>query len=217
MPFAKQEFLAALAANQNAFGIDLNEEKLSALGEFYELVQVWNKCLHLVAPCAAEEFAVRHALESLYLLKFLPANAGLVDCGAGAGLPSIPCLIVRPDLYGTLVESSPKKHIFLREAVVKLGLQSRATCLNVRFEHVPPPERAFISCRALDKFTEKLPEIAAWAREAERLLLFGGTAVRAEIEKLDLKFSENLIPMSERRFLFVIESPRKQIQTSEIL
>ena len=53
----------------------------------------------------------------LVLLKHLPANAKVVEVGAGAGLPIIPCLIVRPDLEAVLIEASKKKSVFLREAL----------------------------------------------------------------------------------------------------
>lgn len=206
MPSIQEKFVAALVENQADFRVDLNEEKHLTLGVYFELVQTWNKRLHLVAPCSPEEFAVRHILESLVLLEHLPENAKLVDLGAGAGLPSIPCLISREDLHGTLVESSPKKVIFLREAAAKLGLQNRVTCLNMRFEDVPPPEGAFIACRALDKFVEKLPEIISWAQKAEKLLLFGGEKIRDELNRLGLKFNEMLIPVSEQRFVFEVST-----------
>ena len=68
-------------------------EEGATLADYYELVQANNPLLHLVAPSSPEEFAVRHVLESLALLKFLPERAKFADVGAGAGLPSIPCLI----------------------------------------------------------------------------------------------------------------------------
>ena len=46
------------------------------------------------------------------------------DIGSGGGLPIIPCLIARPDLEATLIESSQKKVVFLREALNRLGLRA---------------------------------------------------------------------------------------------
>ncbi len=204
MSIVREKFIAALENNQAAFGFSLSAEKLDALASFYEIVDVWNKRLHLVAPCSAEEFAVRHVLESLFLLDYLPQKTHLADIGAGGGFPSLPGLIVREDLRGNLIESSGKKVIFLREAAAKLKVYGRATALNVRFENLPPPEFGVVTCRALDKFTEQLPKIVAWSKEAEALALFGGESIRAELEKLGLTFAEKLIPNSEQRFLFVV-------------
>ncbi|HEX8195433.1 MAG TPA: 16S rRNA (guanine(527)-N(7))-methyltransferase RsmG [Pyrinomonadaceae bacterium] len=202
--YFQQKFVNTLQTNQNAFGVLLNKERISILNDYYELVEKWNPRLHLVAPCSAEEFAVRHVLESLTILEFLPENAELIDVGTGAGLPSIPCLLARADLRGTLIESNTKKAVFLREALSKLNLQTRAEVLNSRFEQTGAPA-GFVTSRALDKFVEKLPEIAHWARRCEKLLLFGGEKVRDKLTELGLDFATKLIPDSERRFVFVVE------------
>src|SRR5262245_63592218 len=104
----RPEFISAIRSNQAAFGIAISEEAIERLADYFELVQAGNPLLHLVAPCSAEEFATRHILESLTLLEHLPPNARFADVGAGAGLPSIPCLIARDDLRATLIESKEK-------------------------------------------------------------------------------------------------------------
>src|SRR5215204_3566685 len=116
-PERLDSFKHALRSNMKTFALELPEETIAQLGEFYSLLTRWNERLHLVAPCAPEEFAVRHVLESLMLLKHLPHNAKVADVGSGGGLPIIPCLVARGDLYATLIESSQKKAVFLREAL----------------------------------------------------------------------------------------------------
>ena len=54
-----------------AFELDLSSGTLAQLDAFYSLLTHWNDRLHLVAPCSPEEFATRHVLESLMLLKHL--------------------------------------------------------------------------------------------------------------------------------------------------
>ena len=117
MPTPTETFSQALRDNAAEFGIQLGADEVARLSNYYELLLKWNDRLHLVAPCSPEEFATRHVLESLMLLPHLPQNARVVDVGSGAGLPIIPCLIVRADLRATLVESSPRKAVFLREAL----------------------------------------------------------------------------------------------------
>lgn len=195
------EFEQALVSNMGSFGVDLSPETLTQLAEYYSLLTRWNDRLHLVAPCAPEEFAVRHVLESLLLLKHLPANAAVADIGSGGGLPIIPCLIARPDLKATLIESSQKKVVFLREALNRLDL--RAAVIAQPFEDVAAPEVSFVTCRALDQFMRKLPALTNWAPAGCRLLLFGGEAMGEELEKVDVKFEKFLIPRSEKRYLFL--------------
>jgi len=198
----EQQFAAAFESNQSDFDISLSAEQINKLAGFYELVQENNPILHLVAPCSPEEFVVRHILESLTLLKFLPENAKFADIGAGAGLPSVPCLIVREDLRGVLIESKLKKARFLEEVLKKCNLENRAKVFDRQFEELLKPEVDFVTCRALDKFTEKLPKIIKWSKGCN-LLLFGGDNLSDELKKCGKKFEQKLIPNSEKRFLFV--------------
>lgn len=191
-------FEQGLKSNQSVFEIDLAPETLSGLTAYYSLLIRWNARLHLVAPCSPEEFATRHILESLMLLKHLPADAKIADIGSGAGLPIIPCLIARPDLHATLIESSQKKSVFLREALKAVA--RNAVIITRPFEEVPAPDVSFVTCRALDQFMEKVPAIIQWAPRGSRLLLFGGETLR---QKLTERIQELTVPLSDRRFLFV--------------
>jgi 16S rRNA (guanine527-N7)-methyltransferase len=194
-------FEQSLLSNMGSFGVDLSTETVTQLGNFYSLLTRWNERLHLVAPCSPEEFATRHVLESLLLVKHLPQNAKIADIGSGGGLPIIPCLIARPDLEATLIESSQKKSVFLREA---LNAASRTASIITRpFEEVDPPRVSFVTSRALDQFTQKLPTLIDWAPAGSKFLLFGGETLREALVQTALKFEAQLIPQSEKRFLFV--------------
>ena len=195
-------FRQALIANMGSFDLDLSGETLTQLGEFYSLLTHWNERLHLVAPCSPEEFATRHVLESLMLLKHLPQNAKIADIGSGAGLPIIPCLLTRPDLQATLIESSQKKSVFLREALNQLGRPS--LIINKPFEQVEPPDVSFVTCRALDQFMNKISFMLDWAPIGSTLLLYGGDSLREKLHKV--RFEQFLIPSSDKRFLFVVNT-----------
>jgi len=198
------DFPKALNVNMGDFGLELHESVRSQLTAYYNLLLRWNDRLHLVAPCSPEEFAVRHVLESLFLTHQLPSNATIADIGSGAGLPIIPCMIARPDLETTLIESSQKKSVFLREAINQLGLK-RGTIICKPFEDTPAPDVAFVSSRALDNFLAKVRALVNWTPAHATLLLFGGTSLHEELEKLPCQFNEILIPQSTQRFLFVVK------------
>jgi 16S rRNA (guanine527-N7)-methyltransferase len=196
--------IQAIEKYQAAFGLNLSESAINSLAVYYEIIQEHNAVLHLVAPSTAEEFATRHVLESLTLLEFLPKNAKFADVGTGAGLPSIPCLIVREDLQGVLIESKLKKANFLQKVLAKCKLQTRTEIINRQFEEVRKPDVSYVLCRALDKFTQKLPRLLKWSADCS-LLFFGGNSLREELQKNRVKFKERLMPMSEQRFLFIAE------------
>lgn len=197
------KFISAIRFNQASFGLELTDDRIDGLADYYEVVQRHNPVLHLVAPCSAGEFAVRHILESLTLLEFLPRDAGFADVGTGAGLPSIPCLLVRDDLTAVLIESKEKKAGFLYEAAERLGISERAVIVNRQFQEVTEKNFSFVTCRALDKFSEKLPRLLKWSGQ-RNLLVFGGNSLAEALRKASLKFEKRLMPLSEQRFLFII-------------
>ena len=199
-----QRFEQALIANMGSFDVQLSGQTVTQLGAYYSLLTKWNDRLHLVAPCSPEEFATRHVLESLLLLRHLSQGAKIADIGSGAGLPIIPCLIARPDLQVTMIESSQKKAVFLREALN--GLSRPATIIARPFEQVATPDVSFVTCRALDQFINKLSTLIDWAPAGSALLLFGGETLREQLHQAKAKFFDFLIPLSEKRFLFAVST-----------
>jgi 16S rRNA (guanine527-N7)-methyltransferase len=133
----------------------------------------------------------------------LPQHATLADIGSGAGLPIIPCLVVRPDLGANLFESSKKKCVFLKEALRTVQRVNQATVLNRRFESAAAPEVQFVTCRALDKFDELLPAMIAWAPRDATFLLFVGDALRVQIKEKLTNTQVERVPLSEKRFLVI--------------
>jgi 16S rRNA (guanine527-N7)-methyltransferase len=135
------------------------------------------------------------------LLKHLPEEAKIADVGSGAGLPLIPCLIARPDLQATLIESSQKKAVFLREALNHVGRD--AIVIARPFEDVQAPDVSFVTCRALDQFMNKVAALIQWAPPDSTLLLYGGETLREQLKTTN--FKDFLIPLSRKRLLFVVK------------
>jgi 16S rRNA (guanine527-N7)-methyltransferase len=202
----KTEFIESIKKHQVAFDLELSDAAFERLADYYTIVQEHNLILHLVAPCSPEEFAIRHILESLTLLEFLPEGTCFADVGAGAGLPSIPCLLVRDDLSAVLIESKIKKAKFLETVANELSLSGRIQIINRQFEEAEQGPFSIVTCRALDKFTEKLPRLLKWSKK-RKLLLFGGNNLREALQKEYQQFKEKLMPLSEQRFLYILERP----------
>jgi 16S rRNA (guanine527-N7)-methyltransferase len=196
-----EEFVSALAAHAPDFAIELQAEQIDRLTRYYELLMKWNGRLHLVAPCSPTDFAVRHVLESLMMLKHLPMAAAVTDVGSGGGLPIIPCLLVRDDLQASLIESSKRKAVFLSEALRTLEPVGRAQVIAARFEETPAPRPGFVSCRALDRFRNLVPALMSWAGPQATFLFFCGDELRARFESMLLRPKIERIPHSHGRFL----------------
>ena len=203
MPTPTEQFAAALRFHAPDFGVKLATEHIAKLQDYYALLLKWNPRLHLVARCTPGEFATRHVLESLLLLKHVPPNAVVADIGSGAGLPIIPCLIVRNDLCANLFEASQKKCVFLKEALRAAQRKDGAKVLNARFETATTPDVQFVTCRALDKFENLLPLMIEWAPVDATFLFFVGGEVKARIKRLLTDTQIERVPQSEKRFLVI--------------
>ena len=105
-------------------GIELTNEQVLKLEQYYELLIEWNNKMNLTALTEPEDVALKHFCDSILLLKYvqLPQNSSLIDVGTGAGFPSVPIKIVRPDIKLCLLDSLNKRLTFLSEVVSELNL-----------------------------------------------------------------------------------------------
>jgi 16S rRNA (guanine527-N7)-methyltransferase len=113
-------------------GIALPADARQKLLDYLAILTKWNSVYNLTAIRDPDQMVSNHLLDSLAVMRFLPAGP-LLDVGAGAGLPGIPLAIARPDLVVTLVDSSQKKAAFIQQAAAELGL-ANVTALHQRVE-----------------------------------------------------------------------------------
>lgn len=115
---------------------DIYETHKEMFETFLKELLLWNEKINLTAIRTEEDIRVKHFLDSLTLLPFIPEGAKtLVDVGTGAGFPGIPLAIVRKDLQVTLIESIGKKCRFLEHIIETLQLRN-VEVVNARAEEV---------------------------------------------------------------------------------
>ena len=104
--------------------IVLTDEQVEKLTRYYELLIEWNEKMNLTALKEPEDVALKHFCDSILLLKYaeIPEGSSLIDVGTGAGFPSVPVKIVRPDIKLCLLDSLNKRLTFLTEVVNELNL-----------------------------------------------------------------------------------------------
>jgi len=113
-----------LRAGAGELGIALTDGQLRLFALYEEELRKWNRFVSLVAIKDPRDITVKHFLDSLALLSFLPQKGGLrlLDVATGGGFPGLPVKIARPDIDLYLLESARKKVSFLREVIRRLDL-----------------------------------------------------------------------------------------------
>lgn len=113
---------------------NLTEEQCDKFVAYHAMLVDWNSRMNLTAITEPQEVAQKHFLDSLAALPLLKTGERLIDVGTGAGFPSVPLLIVCPDLRVTLVDSLNKRITFLTALLQELGLS--AVCIHARAEEL---------------------------------------------------------------------------------
>ena len=123
-----------LISDAEKLGISLTDEQLSLFGKLSELLVEQNKTMNLTAITDPDGIAVKHFADSISALSAyeFAEGAKVLDVGTGAGFPSIPLLIARPDLKMKMIDSTAKKLRYVASTVETLGLS--AEVLHTRAE-----------------------------------------------------------------------------------
>lgn len=107
--------------------IELSQDKADKLLKLYEFLVEYNQNVNLTAITDFEEVVVKHFIDSVlpFSMIDIKENSSFIDVGTGAGFPSIPLMIVRPDLKGTLLEALNKRCVFLEKACKLTGVDAK--------------------------------------------------------------------------------------------
>jgi 16S rRNA (guanine527-N7)-methyltransferase len=116
----QNQFMKAL----NEKGINVSEEQLHSFQLYFEHLVSYNEKVNLTAITKKDEVYLKHFYDSLTILTNvnLKDHARLCDVGAGAGFPSVPLKIMRPDIDITIVDSLGKRIDFLNSLYKELNL-----------------------------------------------------------------------------------------------
>ena len=109
------------------YGIDdIDMEKYANMNIYAEFLVEYNEKVNLTAITEPRDILVKHFIDSVAPLKFLtvPEGASIIDVGTGAGFPSVPIKIFRPDLKLTLLDSLDKRITFLKLLCDKLEIEA---------------------------------------------------------------------------------------------
>ncbi len=128
--FDRVVFTDALAAIFAENGIPLPSEAQSNV--FYRLTEHLlseNERYNLTAITDLPGILLRHYADSVCCAKYIPEGATLLDVGCGAGFPTLPIAIMRPDLRITAMDATKKRVDFVAGCAALLDLPNvRTVC-----------------------------------------------------------------------------------------
>lgn len=118
------------------YKLELSSENYEKLDIYAQFLVEYNSHTNLTAITEPEQILTKHFIDSVLLSKYvnIPENSAIIDVGTGAGFPSVPLKIMRPDIKLTLLDSLNKRIVFLEQLCGKLGIE--ANMVHGRAEEV---------------------------------------------------------------------------------
>lgn len=132
--------------------LKINEYQAQQYIDLSDFMVEYNKNVNLTAITEFEDVVMKHFIDSVLPFSMLEISEGssFIDVGTGAGFPSLPLLIFRPDLNGTLCDSLQKRCVYLKQACERIGI--KAEIIHARSEELGRNQREkydFATARAV--------------------------------------------------------------------
>lgn len=117
-------------------GLEITEKQAEQYSILCDFMVEYNKNVNLTSITEFEEVVMKHFIDSVlpFTMFDVPQGASFIDVGTGAGFPSLPLLIYRPDLIGTLCDSLQKRCLYLELACKKIDVN--AEIIHARSEEL---------------------------------------------------------------------------------
>ena len=85
-----------------------------------------NKSMNLTAIKDEESIILKHYADSLAVSTYIPIGSSVIDVGCGAGFPTLPLAIFRPDISVTALDSTAKRIEYVKQTAGLLELTNVA-------------------------------------------------------------------------------------------
>jgi 16S rRNA (guanine527-N7)-methyltransferase len=199
----------------NRLNLKLSSKDFNLFSLYLKELKKWNKKINLTSLKTDEDIIIKHFVDSLSPVPFIPGETILLDVGSGGGFPGVPIKIVRPDVNIKLIESSNKKCAFLKNLQIKLNLTSFEV-LSTRFENLSLDYRVgVIISRAFSPLEIILDKGPSYLKDEGRIILMLGNFKRKEEWlkkiiytyglKIEKKFSFLLPTYNHKRTIVVLK------------
>lgn len=121
------------AFKNNSLSSLINNDRATAFEKLTFFMLEENEKYNLTAITDLDKIILNHYLDCAALAARLPKDAKICDIGCGAGFPTLPIAILRPDVKITAIDSTAKRVNYVKCAADMLGL-TNVECVVMRAE-----------------------------------------------------------------------------------
>ncbi|MDM1754938.1 16S rRNA (guanine(527)-N(7))-methyltransferase RsmG [Acinetobacter towneri] len=205
-------FFQELKQGSQALGLELSDEALNLLLKYQDALVLWNKAYNLTAIRDPKEMLIKHLLDSLSILKDLPAGR-LLDIGTGGGMPGMIIALCQPERDCVLLDSNGKKIRFLKQFIADLKLKN-VVAVQTRVENEDSIRELghfdVIASRAFASLTDFVAASKPFMHEQSIIASMKGLIPVEEVEALKAEFSCEIIELKvprldEQRHLLLLK------------
>ena len=141
MLFDEKQFISRLTKvfDKNGLSSMLNMERAEKFRLLTKVMLEENEKYNLTAIKEPNKIILNHYADCASLAAILPKNAKIADIGCGAGFPTLPVAILRPDLKILGIDSTAKRINYVNTVKDMLGL-SGVNAITARAEDVGKSE-----------------------------------------------------------------------------
>ena len=196
----------------------VSRETINSLKKYEDLLLKENNNLNLIGKSTLNQIWVRHFLDSFQVIDFIDKNdKTMIDIGSGAGFPGLVLAIAAKDrkipIKINLIEKSPKKIKFLKDAIHKLNLNVQVSCTNVLSEKKKIVGDVFVA-RAFKPLPVILKLIHSRALNWKKFFIFLGKTGRNELvhasKSWDIKYKQRVSVTSSDSIVIEINELTKR-------
>lgn len=112
-----------------------NDEQIEKLFVLTDIMLEVNKSMNLTAITEESAVILKHYADSVSISDLIPEGASVIDVGCGAGFPTLPLAIFRPDVKILGLDSTSKRIEYVKGTASKLGL-SNVSAISGRAEEL---------------------------------------------------------------------------------
>ena len=141
MRFDEKEFFSELnrVFSKNQLSSLLSRERAEKFAALTEIMLEENEKYNLTAITEPEKIILHHYADCAALAAILKKGASIADVGCGAGFPTLPIAILRPDVTVLGIDSTAKRINYVNMAAERLGL-SNVSAITGRAEDLAKGE-----------------------------------------------------------------------------